>query len=85
MLRARHIERPASRVDADHINASSGQLQREDTGAASDVQDLRGAERGNQVEVRLQVTAIGIEGVVDRGKARMLEVPVSHRPDLMRV
>ena len=78
-LGASDLERRTGRVDADDGDPTAGQHQREDAGAASEVEDGAGAELGDQRDVRIEIRTIRVEGVVDCGEPRVVEDRVRQR------
>jgi len=77
----RNIKRSGRRIDADHLEPSISEKQRERPRPASDVQHPVGTELLSDVDVHLKIAAVGIEGVVDGDEARILKVCVGHATD----
>jgi hypothetical protein len=78
-LRARNVERCQRRIDADDIEPSTGQEERERARTAADVEHAPGAELLRDARVHLEVAAVGLERVVDLSQSRVLDHVVGHR------
>lgn len=71
-------------VDPDDLDAAIGQEQGEHSGPTADVQGLTRRKLLRDADVRVEVTAIGVERVVDRGEPWMREALVSHAVERTR-
>jgi hypothetical protein len=72
-LGSRDGERAVGRIDTGDLETALRQEQAECTGSASHVQHTARAEFVSDGGVHLQVAAVGLERVVDRGQSRVLE------------
>ena len=83
-LGAGHLQGACGWVYAGDVNAAVGEQEGEHAGAAADVQHSLCHELLRQCEVRVEVTAVGIQRVVDRDQARVLENRVGHEQSLQQ-
>ena len=77
-LGLRHLQHPGGRVDRRHGDAAGSEQQRERPRPAAQVQHRTSAQLVDQRRVRLEVTTVRVERVVDRREARPLVRLVSH-------
>src|SRR5207253_3814792 len=68
----------SGRVKAGYLKAPIGQKQRERACSASDIQHPTRTELFRDRDVHIEVTAVGIERVVDGGEPRVLEYGIRH-------
>lgn len=61
----RNVERSARRIEADHLEATISEKQRERPCPASDVQHPVGTELVCDVDVHLKITAVSIQRVIN--------------------
>ena len=77
------IQRGASGVDGCDVHASPDQHAREGAGAAADVEHRPDTQLCCQGDVDVEVATVGIERVVDRGQARVVEDRIGHHTSLV--
>ena len=65
-------------VDAGHLEAATGEKQREGPCAAADVHHAVSVELVRDVDVGLQVGPVRVERVIGRREPRMLEDRIGH-------
>src|SRR5262249_53130970 len=66
------------RINPGHVEASPRKLESEGARAASDVEDVVCAELVGDGHVDVEVAAIGVEEVVERGQTRIFEREIRH-------
>jgi hypothetical protein len=74
-------ERRSRWVHAGHGKAAASKQAGEGPGAAADVKDTARPELLDHGLIGVQVTAIGVERVVDLGKTRLFEDRIGHTKD----
>ena len=78
-LAAGDVQGGAGRVDGDDLDASVGQHQREDAGAAADVEHPLPVELVDQGDVVVEVGPVGVERVVQPCEPWFGEVRIGHQ------
>jgi hypothetical protein len=78
-LRSRHGQRAGRRVDARHCQAAVGKLKRERAGPAAQIQNVARTQLAGDRGVHVEITAVGIERVIDRHQPRVLEDRIRHQ------
>lgn len=79
-----HVEGSPGGIHADDLDPAIGQQERQHACTAADVQHVTGAELRCEVQVCLQVAAVGIERVVERGQLWVSEGFVRHASERSR-
>jgi hypothetical protein len=77
-LGARDLQRSVCRVQADHLDAPLGEKQRERPGAAPHIHYAMRSQLTSDVGIRVQITSVWIQRVVDRRQSRMLKDRIGH-------
>ncbi len=79
-----HIEGRGGRINTDDLDPTIGQPKREHARPTTDIQHPTRPELLDHTDVRIEIAAIGINGVVDRSEPRMPEQLVSHATERIR-
>lgn len=74
-LGPRDGQRGGGGVDRDDVAAALGELQRERSGSAAHVENPPGSELSPDAKIGPQVTAVEVQGIVDRGQTADARTP----------